>query len=48
MLDLTCEYWQVPVAESAWEKIAFVTPFGLYQFKVILLVYREPQQPFKR
>ena len=25
----------MPVAENAWKKIAFVTPFGLHQFRVI-------------
>ena len=34
-LDLTRRYWQVPVAESAREKTAFVTPFGLLQFWMI-------------
>ena len=34
-LDLTRGYWQVPVEESAREKTAFVTPFGLYQFRVM-------------
>ena len=32
-LDLSRGYWQVPVEKTAQEKTAFVTPFGLYQFK---------------
>lgn len=28
-------YWQVPLCEEARLKIAFVTPFGLYQFNVM-------------
>jgi len=34
-LDLTKGYWQVPVAQSAQDRTAFTTPFGLYQFKVM-------------
>ena len=34
-LDLTRGYWQVPVAESAREKTGFVTPSGLYQFRMM-------------
>ena len=34
-LDLTRGYWQVPVAVKAREKTAFVTPFGLYQFRMM-------------
>ena len=31
-LDLGKGYWQIPVKQSARDKTAFVTPFGLYQF----------------
>ena len=34
-LDLTRGYWQVPLAEEARHKTAFVAPFGLYQFNVM-------------
>ena len=34
-LDLTKGYWQVPLTERARMKTAFVTPFGLYQFRVM-------------
>ena len=35
ILDLLSEYWQVEVAESDREKMAFTTHEGLYEFKVI-------------
>ena len=36
-LDLTKGYWQVPVAAH---KTAFVTPGGLFQFKVMPFGFR--------
>ena len=35
-LDLTCGYWQVPVADEDRHKTEFTSPFGLHQFCVML------------
>lgn len=34
-LVLSRGYWQVPVIEADRHKTAFVTPYGLYQFRVM-------------
>ena len=35
-LDLASGYWQIKVKKEDQEKTAFITKFGIYQFKVIL------------
>jgi len=33
--DLARGYWQIPMEASSREKVAFATPFGLYEFEVM-------------
>ncbi len=34
-LDLSKDYWQIPMAADSREKTAFATPFGLYEFELM-------------
>lgn len=34
-LDLAKGYWQIPLSRTSWEKMAFCTPFGVHEFKVM-------------
>uniref|UniRef100_A0A803KCS2 Gypsy retrotransposon integrase-like protein 1 n=1 Tax=Xenopus tropicalis TaxID=8364 RepID=A0A803KCS2_XENTR len=47
-LDLSRGYWQIPLAPSAQEKSAFLTPFGLYQFTVMPFGMRNAPATFQR
>ena len=47
-LDLTRGYWQVPVAKDGRPKTVFVTPFGLFQFNVMLFGLQGASATFQR
>lgn len=46
--DLLKGYWQVPLTERAREISAFVTPDGLYQYKVMPFGMRNAPATFQR
>ena len=35
VVDAQKGFWQIPVFEEHQERLAFITPFGKYQFKVL-------------
>ena len=41
-------YWQVPLTQRAREMSAFVTPSGLYQYKVMLFGMQNTPATFQR
>jgi len=47
-LDLLKGYWQVPLTEHAQCLSAFVTPQGLYQYKVMPFGMKNAQETFQR
>ncbi|CAM4698892.1 unnamed protein product [Lepidochelys kempii] len=47
-LDLTKEYWQVPLDESAKEKLALIIHVGLYEFNVLLFGLRNAPSTFQK
>ena len=47
-ISLKRGYWQMPVATEDWVKMAFVTPKGLYQFKMMPLVLNGAPASFQQ
>ena len=47
-LDLAHGYWQAPVADEDTHKTAFASPFGLYQFCVMVFGLNGASATFQR
>ena len=47
-LDLAKGYWQIPLDRASQEKIAFCTPLGLYEFKVMPFGLHSAPATFQR
>ena len=47
-IDLCKGYWQIPLAKEDIPKSAFVTPFGLFQFKVMPFGMKNAPATFQR
>ena len=48
MFDMLRGYWQVPLTQRAHEISPFVTPSGLYQYKVMPFGMKNAQATFQR
>ena len=48
MFDMLKGYWQVPLIQQAREISAFVTPSGLYQYKVLPFGMKNAPATFQR
>ena len=47
-LDLAAGYWQVQMTPTSWEKTAFTTHKGLYEFNVMTFSLRNVPAVFQR
>ncbi|XP_031756161.1 uncharacterized protein LOC116410219 [Xenopus tropicalis] len=48
IMDLSRGYWQIPLTSDAQERSAFVTPFGLFEFKVMPFGMKNAPATFQR